>query len=298
VTEPAPRRTPLLYPITLGGAVLCIAAIIMSAFGGISTQDEAWGDVALSALIAFFAFAGIAAAGTCYRFRRMDFTMVLTMLAIGFGAISQIVAVWRDVPLYEPLGATSTWHDWGVVAYLVGLTIAHAGAMLLMRVRGILLRIVQVTAIAGVWFVVGAILAMMFFDDWIDATMWDAELFFLIVTILGLASAVGTIALPIAVIGRTDDPVERSGSMGQDVSLRLGCPKCRTAQTLAPGHRRCASCGAGLFIRIEEPHCECGYLIYRRTGDICPECGRAIPDEKRWREGVDTPPGATQTATP
>jgi hypothetical protein len=48
------------------------------------------------------------------------------------------------------------------------------------------------------------------------------------------------------------------------------------------GNVRCSKCGGGLFVDVEEPRCECGYLLYRLQSPTCPECGQMVDPELCW----------------
>ena len=69
-----------------------------------------------------------------------------------------------------------------------------------------------------------------------------------------------------------------SESIPQRFSLHLTCPKCSHEQTLPGGLTRCQACRFAMLIEVEEPRCECGYLLFKLQGDVCPECGRQITD--------------------
>jgi hypothetical protein len=71
-------------------------------------------------------------------------------------------------------------------------------------------------------------------------------------------------------------------SVSPQTRLRLTCPRCEAEQELPAGLARCGSCRQALLIEVEEPRCECGYLLFRLEGDRCPECGRTIPPSQRW----------------
>lgn len=59
--------------------------------------------------------------------------------------------------------------------------------------------------------------------------------------------------------------------------LTLVCPRCGELQQLSAGSSRCAKCGLGLRIEIEEEHCPtCGYSLYKLTSAQCPECGTPV----------------------
>ena len=59
-------------------------------------------------------------------------------------------------------------------------------------------------------------------------------------------------------------------------ALEGRCPRCGKPQRFARGTSKCAECGLHVIVEFEEPRCECGYLLYKLTGDVCPECGRRI----------------------
>ena len=73
-------------------------------------------------------------------------------------------------------------------------------------------------------------------------------------------------------------------AMSASIRVTLGCPRCEQELTVPPGPARCRACGFTMTVEVEEPRCECGYLLYQLAGDTCPECGRAIPASERWVE--------------
>jgi hypothetical protein len=122
-----------------------------------------------------------------------------------------------------------------------------------------------------------------------DIEGFDRDLGVMITLVLTIAfsmliTAVGTIAVPIALASKSSKAVEANESIDPRVQVHLGCPKCGERQTHRPGYAKCPNCRAGLFIEIEEPRCECGYLLYRLTGDHCPECGRVVMNIGEARE--------------
>lgn len=79
-------------------------------------------------------------------------------------------------------------------------------------------------------------------------------------------------------------------SLPRRVMLEMECPHCGEVLVAPMGDYRCPACRAVMEIEIEEPRCECGYLIYEHTSANCPECGREIPEEDRWVEERDEKP--------
>jgi len=73
-------------------------------------------------------------------------------------------------------------------------------------------------------------------------------------------------------------------TMPDDFRLELTCPNCGFEQSLPTGPTACVDCRFALLIRIEEPRCACGYLLHHLEADTCPECGRIVPENERWRD--------------
>jgi hypothetical protein len=95
-------------------------------------------------------------------------------------------------------------------------------------------------------------------------------------------AACGTVVTPI--LGYVERLAQRGeqGSLANHVRLHLTCPRCGSEQDCAVGASRCASCQLKIVIDIDEPRCNCGYLLYGLQDSRCPECGREIPQEDRW----------------
>jgi len=72
--------------------------------------------------------------------------------------------------------------------------------------------------------------------------------------------------------------------------IQLVCPRCGSKQSLPPHPAKCTDCGLRITVTVEEPRCECGYLLYQLASDQCPECGRTVPESLRWHAVVTTPP--------
>lgn len=71
-------------------------------------------------------------------------------------------------------------------------------------------------------------------------------------------------------------------SVASRLRVRLLCPYCQSEQSLPLGPARCTSCRAALILDVQEPRCECGYLLYNLTSNTCPECGREVSESQRW----------------
>jgi hypothetical protein len=102
-----------------------------------------------------------------------------------------------------------------------------------------------------------------------------------VATFWGLATfaAMGTVWALVRLQSKKRPTTE---SVSPRTRLRLTCPRCEAEQELPAGLVRCGSCRQALLIEVQEPRCECGYLLFRLEGDCCPECGRTIPQAQRW----------------
>ncbi|MHC5007373.1 MAG: hypothetical protein ACYTGF_08470 [Planctomycetota bacterium] len=98
---------------------------------------------------------------------------------------------------------------------------------------------------------------------------------------LGTLAALGTVWVLVRMQSRKRPTTD---SVSPGTRLRLTCPRCAAEQELPAGLVRCGSCRQALLIEVEEPRCECGYLLFRLEGDRCPECGRTIPEAQRWSQ--------------
>jgi MFS family permease len=164
----------------------------------------------------------------------------------------------------------------GVLGFALAIALAYTGALTQVRTRSWLIRAMAIGTGGCAW-AGAALLAFIFlviaersyrFDTFILCMIALGVLFLLMLT--------GTIAVPIAVVSKASKVRQVSESLDPRVRVHFGCPKCSERQTHRPGVLKCVSCGTGLFLEIEEPRCECGYLLYQLTGNTCPECGRAV----------------------
>jgi hypothetical protein len=103
-----------------------------------------------------------------------------------------------------------------------------------------------------------------------------------------LAAAGSIIVAILPRLDRTADAARRK-SIPSRLRLEIVCPRCSTPQQMETGHSRCKACGLRFEIEIEEPHCDCGYLLHTLESDRCPECGRVIPPTERWAAKDITP---------
>jgi hypothetical protein len=109
----------------------------------------------------------------------------------------------------------------------------------------------------------------------------DEEIFFRGLVALIILTSTATLSLPVIWL---ITKLKRGGdtAMTQKVMVDMTCPRCSLKQQLPVGTATCGQCRLEIAIRIDEPRCDCGFLLYRFDGATCPECGRAISSDKRW----------------
>ena len=88
---------------------------------------------------------------------------------------------------------------------------------------------------------------------------------------------------------------ERGETVPWRFDMRLACPRCGFEQSMpvtGTGEgSRCERCRLRIRIDVDEPRCACGYVLYKISGDRCPECGREIAEADRWlADRTDPPP--------
>jgi len=212
--------------------------------------------------------------------RRFRPIMGLAMAGVLVGVLLLIGSLLLGRSL--PWGIIKTVNRVGVTCLLPALALVHNGGMSLLHTRSALMLIKIITMICA-WVFVAGVLAL----NWMEPfpfNPWFARMMTIITFTVVAASGTtaGTIIVPVVAISRADRTARPVESLDGRLSIDMACPKCGHRQAFAVGNARCPACRARLFIEIEEPRCECGYLLYRLEGDVCPECGRVIPQQMRW----------------
>jgi hypothetical protein len=143
-----------------------------------------------------------------------------------------------------------------------------------------------------VWFLVACSLGyltmlelLMVDEDIVESLVsWvfpENEVFFRLLAALIVLSSAGSLALPVVWLIQM---IRRGGevALGPAIEIDLTCPRCGLDQPIPVGIGACTQCRLEIRVKVEEPRCECGFLLYRFEGDACPECGREVPSSLRW----------------
>lgn len=271
----AARQTELLI-MRLAGVAIVIAALIVGAimalwliFSNVNSDNA----VARTLLTPFVGIVG----GTC---------CISSSTAASKWFDSQ--ARWAFRAVYWLAVVTSLWWlvflwfcDWYDAAASVQLRVLNCLTTLTVAAAFITGLLNQTPAIAIIHYIhwgisawlaclATAICALVWISWWYDVeeVLAGVVLFGAFITLMMLVS---TISLNRMAARRH---VLKPESVPKDITLRLTCPNCQAEQQLSTGLQQCTHCKWKLLIEIEEPRCECGYLVYKLQGDTCPECGR------------------------
>jgi Zn finger protein HypA/HybF involved in hydrogenase expression len=122
---------------------------------------------------------------------------------------------------------------------------------------------------------------------WLDdlARISDAETLARAMGVLAIIAACGTVVTPILLKMQNVRHTGGVGAVPLNIDVTIVCPRCHSDQRLRTGERSCTKCGLRIKIELEEPRCECGYLLHKLENNRCPECGRAIDERDRWAAG-------------
>ncbi len=195
------------------------------------------------------------------------------VFAIGGMALS----VWLIVVEYDGSALErETLTLLAVTVFGVAVALAYTGALAQARTGSKLVRILCVITGASAWIAAGALMLLMMVVSAANNDFGTMILLGITLIITSLITLAGTIAVPVALASQASKRRIATESIDARVQVHFGCPKCGERQTHRPGFAKCPQCHAGIMIEIEEPRCECGYLLYQLTGDHCPECGRAV----------------------
>lgn len=224
---------------------------------------------------------------------RLMWLMRATIVAVVIAAGVSVAALWwhalwarRFLPMQpQMLGSIS----------LVVIVTVISGQLLVQRIDSQMLRLGQLAASGSVAFL--GVVGLTLIWSWPAWEHWEDQV--LLATTMWVLATGLFIAIVALLMQREIKPTKIGReSIPDRIKLRLLCPNCNAEQTLATGRARCGVCRYVMMIEIEEPRCECGYLIYRLVGETCPECGRAVLKAGTTHEAAQVTPAAAETPSP
>ena len=144
----------------------------------------------------------------------------------------------------------------------------------------------SIRAVAVGLAIVGALLLMTttasqtieeFFDAIWKVIPWQVG------AIVGLIALASHIASAILASIEKEKSSKLPETFSERMKVTMNCPRCGDLIQSPLGHSVCSHCKLAIHIECDEPRCECGYLLHKLNGVICPECGRDVPEKLRWK---------------
>lgn len=158
--------------------------------------------------------------------------------------------------------------------------------MLLLRIqlRKTLDRSIRAVAVGLA--IVGALLLMttavsQTFEEFFDA-IWKV-IPWQVGAIVGLIALASHIASAILASIEKEKIAKLPETFSERMKVSMNCPRCGDFIQSPLGHSVCSHCKLAIHIECDEPRCECGYLLHKLNGVICPECGKDVPEKLRWK---------------
>jgi rRNA maturation protein Nop10 len=254
---------------------LALAAFVWAIM--IITDDDTGWQLMATLLLSALCLGTITAAETARRRNRLPVTMILSMLLTIAGTTAMITIVWFETAL-DAADITEVIGKYGGFLLAAGIALAHSGALSLIPARARMVLILKILVMTCAWVVVITFLGVITLDGLGVfggggmGGLWVIGLIMLLIC----GTIIGTIALPVAAISLANRVKPMPESVKSNLRLMISCPRCGNKDEFQSGQVRCRNCRALLLIDIEEPRCECGYLLYQLQGEVCPECGRAV----------------------
>ena len=168
--------------------------------------------------------------------------------------------------------------------------------MLLLRLRFSKTLDRSIRAVAVGLAIVGALLLMTtvasqkfqeFFDVIWKGIPWQFG------AILGLIALASHVASAILASIEKEKIAKLPETFSERMKVSMNCPRCGDVIQSPLGHSVCSHCKLAIHIECDEPRCECGYLLHRLNGVICPECGKDVPEKLRWKSAQQSTPSMT-----
>ncbi len=275
-SDPTWRRTLRLVCLAalisgIGGtAVTGVMAALMESFGGVITR-LLWTSIAVLIAGNFALIQALAMKEP--RLRPMLWGGLAATVA---AVVCTIWLVWGNHALTE--NTVSLWSRITGTLAVLSITAAMSGHLGVISTASRVLAYLRTGLFGLVGFTACLVLIMMWTRWWMN---YDEAVGFIIST-ASFACLSGLVALPRLADAAASRRGPRRESIPTSFQVELECPKCGADRSAALGLSRCAACGLKIILEVEEPRCECGYLLFNLAGDRCPECGREIAQEDRW----------------
>lgn len=248
-------------------AVLGVAAVILPSWG---RREEI-----LITTVVFGAFSLVCLACA----QSIEKRVLRPLMWAGIAASAGAFAIWMMMvwSIINPSGhLQDTIIKGGSTLTFFAVFAAHVAVLMTIAAESARVRITRAAAVA----------CSALFTLILTGGMWAEEFdgLWQVLSVLGIVGACCTLVAPI--MAKVESMKRRESAepmLRGKVEIDLSCPRCGERQMVRAGESRCRACKLKFTIEVEEPLCACGYQLFGLTGEKCPECGRVIPAEERWR---------------
>lgn len=203
-----------------------------------------------------------------------------SIIAVAATIFVWLAVIWRENPEYDVFVRLA------ITGSLAAVALTFIGQLLILETRFILLTVAKYAMTALTVFMLalhaGLIWEILPFET--ANRGGPSRIFLMLILPTTLLSVLGLLFVPLVIRLVERGVITKAESIPMKLLLRMTCPSCGERQEFRYGPVRCAHCQRHILIEIEEPRCECGYLLYQLTSAVCPECGRPVPRELRWHE--------------
>ncbi len=194
-----------------------------------------------------------------------------------------LVMIWVGTGMDDSVGRWLGMILLGSLA--LSLSCLHLGYVFYWRFTGRVLRILCFGLLAVNLFLLSQIESAIFFDELVEAigSALGPDVYAQLIGALVVLFVCGNLSLPVAnlVVRGRHSHLDQTG-LSVRIEIPIDCPRCGHRCEMRVGDSTCPQCKLGMHLRLDEPRCRCGYLVYRCEAADCPECGRHIPDYLRW----------------
>jgi len=226
-------------------------------------------------IVGFYALGGLIIVGIGGKMRR---TFRLCVSGLAASMVIYLIAVWFE----RSLGWRWEQFVWrsGTIALIVGIGFAHRLLVCPLRAPNLAGVISKRSALISGAVLSGALIIGLVNDGF---GSWD-ELVVRIIGVTALVAAGSTVAAGALAIFGPKPGDDEPGLLADSMPVSMTCPRCQSpVEVRSNKEARCQSCRLKIRIEVEEPRCTCGYLLYELKSDVCPECGKAIDPQDRWK---------------
>ena len=215
-------------------------------------------------------------------YQRIRYLMELGWISACVSGACVILLIW----FYGPTTMAYLFDEIGLGSLVLCLAILHIGFIFYWPLQDTVFRVVRWVVVAiNLFFLLQ--LELLFINDEILEDFigfLGSDLYGRIIGALVILLVCGTVSIPLGyLISRTRQNRSDQAGLSQGVLIPVQCPRCGCGCELHVGHSTCPQCKLCFQLKLEEPRCRCGYLLFRVASEDCPECGRAIPEHVRWK---------------